>query len=976
MTALHRRYLRQDARLSFSAEELGLSYPVNPLVLDCLEALAGNYLSSTRSLIGMIQKGLLEGDFLSEDADRLLTLDRIFDLEGREVLSLPETEKFRQAWEFFSRNLPSLIEADDLGKAEVIAKSLALIGLAGFRWPVKLVAEALIGCKERELWGNWMEVERLLKRLWRKGAYLEAVRSAEPGGNEYFLEVSTDISEAVRRRMNEALAALSAGDERVSTWALQSCDGEPLPLAHFCAPRAVGVEGMGVRRYVNIGCRRLSTLKEGELAEAAALLESPSCREDGWLFISMPGLGPEKEKLAWRENAGQVKGRFGAGILAWLPRAPKENEWEILREYAALNLLLADATLSSSRKGREIRSRLKDRLAFTREECRRAVGRGYMEGEVLGIEEQVSISPASLGAEKWEEMLGDLFSGRFRLLFPSFASIAPRQRLAGRAHTNQIIERFLRSGQAVLSPGSALEEHLANLVEPLGFLRREGGRFQLAVSPSPLVEQVLSFLPEPAKEPRPESAISYAELEGRLRKGKFGLTPEMAELVIAALVRAGYLRGLDGFLLPLHLSQVAAPLSDNLPFLMRASPLSEKEQMWLVALGKRLFGQEAGRLDLGAQEALWDHLRGWRRRALADLPEVSQGLENFICALGQEGILWSASRALLQQIPRLLEREISGLASSPGLGLFLQAAEKAVGGPAAALDALERFARLRQFLRQHLPSLQQAYLYLTDSRLILPEGTPLAKPRAAILEGLAAGEEMIPRAAALTKTWERLRHAYLVRYQAWHNHQHSLARFRPYLSLQQSEAFRFGERLACAKADEGGDFASLEGELRKALSLHCAGPALPAALQASPVCPECGLRLGEKLALPDAKEMEMRLNAINAKMQKQLLCEERVNLLRRRLEAEAPGELRRRLEGFLSSSAMLTREEVTSLLSPEVAEWMGRQLGLRISARRRIGELTGLLVRRELTRAEALRLFLGWLDEENRLGEKDLVAIE
>lgn len=974
VTAVYEGYAARG-RPGFSVEELKLSYPVNPLALDCLEALAGNYLSSTRSLIGMAQKGLLgSGGLLSEEADRLLTLDRVFDLEAKELLALPEAGKFRQAGEFFERNLPTIVAPADLSKAQALMKCLLLVCMAGFRWNSKRIADALIGGNEARLWGDWLEVERILKRIWRRGAYLEAAGSAEAGMSDFFLEVDTDLSELVRRRLNEALAALSDDDERVGAWALQACDGEPLPLAHFTEVHSIGVEWLGVRRYVNVGVGKITDGGAGEPAQRAATLEAPACREDGWLVISPMGSDGAAAKAEWQRQARQAPGRFRSGLLAWLPRATAENEQEVMREYAALNLLLADATLAGSRKGREVRSRLRERLAAAKEECRRVAQRVYMGGEVFRAEEPERLCPAELGAEKWEELLADLFAPVFQRIFPDFAAIAPRQRLVSKLHSNQIVDKFLRPGQAALPPGSPLEEHLVNYLEPLGFLRKEAGRFQLVVTPGPLVEQVLSFVPAPAAEPQPEAVISWQELAGRLRKGSFGLTPELAELVIGALVRTGYLRGLDGFLLPLHLSQAAAPLSESILFLMRASPLSEKEQGWLAAFGKRLFGREAGLFDPAEQEVVWDLLRGWRRRAQAELPEVARSLDSFIATLGQEPINWSASRAALQQLAKLLETDLSGLASVPGVNLLLQAAEKVFGSAEAAREGMERYARLRQFLREYAPALQQAHCYLSDSRLLLAEGSSLAKPRAALVGALASGEAMVPRAAALCDNWEKLRHAYLTRYQAWHAHQHGLARFRPYLELRSSASFRLGERLAMARADETGEFARVAAKLREALARHCAGAALPAGLQDGPVCPECGLRLGEQFALPDPGELTAELTAAVGRMQRSLIAAERMELLRKRLEGESAGELRERLERLLSPRS--EQEGLLELLSPDVAEWVATQLGRQVVARRKVHELVARLARKQLTREQALHIFLCWWDEQGVLGEQDLVELE
>jgi len=977
ISEIYRKYLEGAGQLSFSSEELRLCYPVNPPALDGLESIAGNFLSSTRSLIGMVQRGLLSGDkaLCDEEADRLLTLDCVFDLEGSELLGLPEAFEYRKAWEFLSRNMAAIFEPADLAKAEIVIKHLLLVSMAGFRWPVKRYAEALIGSKERGLWGNVREVERLLKRLWRKGAYVEVNLSAEVGGSEYFLEVSTDLSELVRRRINEALAALSDTDERVCEWALQACNAEDFPLASFTAPRALGLEWMGVRRYINVERRKPSALKTGELAQAAAALESPFCREDGWLFICQPCRNGEEEKAAWQEQAKEVKGRFGQTLLVWLHKPFTEQEWEIICEHAALNLLLADATLASSRKGREVRARLKARLAGLKDECQFIIKRAYLAGEIISAKDETFLTPLAYRAEKWDELLASFFSKPLNNLFPHFPAIAPRQRLVGKLHTNQIIDRFIRPGQAALAPGSALEEHLSNYFEPLGFLCKERDRLALAIPGGELVEQVLALLPEPTQEPQPDSVISYRELEGRLRKSAFGLVPEQTELILAALARLGYVQGLDGFLSSIHLNQ-AAPLADNFSFLMKSSPLAEREQTWLAAIGKRLFNYDAISSNPAAQEALWDKLRNWGTQAIADLPDLNRQLETLIGSLKQEPILWNESLILLRQMPGLLERDLSNQPAATGIGLFMQHAESVTGDAEAALDAMERFTRLRAFLQQCAGRLGQAYGYLSDTRMILPKDSALAKQRAALLAKFAEGEEIMPEADLLLSNWESLHHAYQNRYLAWHTHQHALTRFRPLLEIKESAPFCLAEKISRACAIIDGDFARLAAELRQALSRRCSGASLPAALQALPVCPECNLLLNDNVALPDAGNLRARLEKGIAEMKADLLAPARISLLSRRLEGEAPGELRRRLERLTASSPPLKDVEFADLFSADVAAWIGKQLNLQVSAKRKAAALSELLSSRELTKAQALAIFLRWLDEHNNLSEGDLIAIE
>ena len=111
-------------------------------------------------------------------------------------------------------------------------------------------------------------------------------------------------------------------------------------------------------------------------------------------------------------------------------------------------------------------------------------------------------------------------------------------------------------------------------------------------------------------------------------------------------------------------------------------------------------------------------------------------------------------------------------------------------------------------------------------------------------------------------------------------------------------------------------------------------------------------------------------------MKADLLAPARIGLLRRRLEGEAPGEFRKRLERLTAASPPPKEAEFADLFSADVAEWIGKQLNLQVSAKRKAAALAELLSSRELTKAQALEIFLRWLDEQNTLSEGDLIAIE
>ena len=101
---------------------------------------------------------------------------------------------------------------------------------------------------------------------------------------------------------------------------------------------------------------------------------------------------------------------------------------------------------------------------------------------------------------------------------------------------------------------------------------------------------------------KPEETVALGELTGRLAKSEWGLTREQSELVLGAMLRLGYLIGLDAFLQPLRFEQVAAPLSDFLPYLAHGRALEGEPAEAVCRLQQAVTGATGETWDLPAQE--------------------------------------------------------------------------------------------------------------------------------------------------------------------------------------------------------------------------------------------------------------------------------------------------------------------------------------------------------------------------------------
>jgi hypothetical protein len=190
--------------------------------------------------------------------------------------------------------------------------------------------------------------------------------------------------------------------------------------------------------------------------------------------------------------------------------------------------------------------------------------------------------------------------------------------------------------------------------------------------------------------------------------------------------------------------------------------------------------------------------------------------------------------------------------------------------------------------------------------------------------------------------------------------------------LKDSTVFLVGERLVTALPDDAAAFHACAAELRTALERHCSGSELPAVLETSSTCPACHLRLGMEVRLPDIKSLRERIENAVAVMTEASCVSERRELLKERI-ATAPESLLPQLNWLSASDGVGTS---TVVLTPEAADWIAQQLRLKVTARRNAQELVELLRGRQVTRDQAIRLFMQWFDQQTVLGENELISID
>ncbi len=937
-------------------EELRASYPINPLCLHGIRRAAETQLSRTRSVIRLLAEAARDEKLLQLPADRLLTPDVAFDVFRDEMAMSIAGRRQLHVFDVLMADARRLAPGEEK-LLEVVVKALCFLGVGEVRWPASELRRSLVGCREPAVWRQPEKLTDILSALYHRGAYVERIRG--DGGDVYYTEASSDTSERVRARLGELTAALNLEDERVLRSALEACRESAFPIAAIAESRSLSVEWLNGLRSIGAVCRDLRGITGTELLNRAAALASPATREDGQLFLASPTADPASQRQAWCEVCRDLEHRFSCGIVAWLPGALSETAREQLREHAALASMVADKTLAR-RRGDDIRERVRERWGASENQVRPLLQRAYYEGTVIGADGREVIARERLYGlhGQWEQTLSEIFAEPFRRLFPLFPSVAPRRRLAGRTHTNQIIDQFVRPGRVRLPPASSLEGHLDSYADALGLVEQQEGEFVLRLGSADLVAAALAATPKRSldRDLDPEEAISLGELAGRLAKSEWGLTREQCELLLAALIRTGHLVGLDAFLQPVPLDQVAAPLGDSLPYVTRGRALDSDTAAHVQALWESASGQPAARWSLPVQENVWRFFLQWAVALSARSEERAEAVTRAALSLDHPPEAWDWAREALACAEALASAVDVSRSSRDGLTRLAAAAQRLPGGIQQTRKRLSDWRSCYRFVTDDMEKVSALWRLVSEAGRHLPGGV-LARSRERLLDQFSAPRDVALQTSALKAAARQWLERYRRHYLAWHGRVHAPSQFAALSELRRSPIFETTRRLAQAGLCKE-ETARIEAELAKVLGQRClAGDPLPAG---HVTCPLCQLALGESRPQPDPQEVATKLEGLFRAQLGDLRGQ--ADMLRRRLPAVDDASTRERV-GKLLEEGETSADELLPLLTEAAIAWLRQQLAQPRARRRELRELAERLKGKELTRSEVLRIVEEWLGE-------------
>lgn len=939
------------ARLAdLSAARLAEVYPLHPLTFTCLEACAERFLAQTRSVlefaVARVRGDGLAPGVIDQPLPALVTPDALWAHFAKDIAQHAELRRYRElVWEWYQRNLPTVVEPDDRPLAERLVALLLVLALAGVERGIKDLAAALLpadGAREER-------VAALVERLRQRGSFVTVERRPGRFNDVPRIDLDCDVNETIRRRARAMQATLLPGDGRLTAVAVESCVDAAFPLATALHPHAAEVVWRNTTRPVFVALRDLATLSADELTNQAALLAGPELDEAVYLYLAEPQrLDRQTEPFA-QALARVPDERWTQSLLAWVPREATEAEWTAWSEDVALELVRGDPTLTA---GHPLRSRLDEDAEARRARLAALMARLYGDGYVLA-----RWGSAPVGGGSWRESLERLAGWSLDRLFPAFAAVAPRRHLLTRAVADSLIARFIVPGEVVDSPGGEQAADVEDFAQPLGLTEGEQGHYRLHLAEDSPARALVEYLPD-----RP---VTLTAVERWLAKSPYGLVTDQADLLVAAAVRRGYLEALDDDRRPVAL---ASPLRACVAMVRHAPLLDEAGQQALRPLVRAVFGRELAELGHAQQQTLFERLVAWRAAAEAGVAGLRSAVDRAVAELGHEPLQWRETLDLAERILRLALLVEPALSARDGLArLVVEAGD-------LNEQAWPEFRRLVSFAESDLDALIEAQRLLRAAEL--PAGTTLANEREALLARLAAGEAVASANADLPADCGDWRRRYVRAYAQWHAEQHGAERFAPYDAFRTGPHMRVLANLSRLALDAPDSAAAVASSLRAERVKQCRRADLAATLRTRLVCDECGLVLGQSPALRPVSALQAEAERGIAALLAELRQDGHAVPVRDGLRAMPPDDPRRRQAEVLLDAPEPALDMLLAATPFGVIDLINGFLTTRVVAHRSLRTLGSRLAGQRLTKRQAIDGFAQWLDPDGAVEPDGLIEFD
>ena len=942
--AIWLKYAESLPEFKIGFEDFYRIYPVHPATIRYLEGLKA-LLSAHRGVVDFIvsqvrgdaKRGILA--LTDGPAERLVTVDMIYEhFKDR----IREDGRFAEFDSLVRRDLHSaakrlFTDEGDRLLAQRVCDVLILNELAELEKPksvcelatilLSVATEVSASANEQYL------ADVILGPLLKESPFLRLTPDQNAGKRIFRVSLERDSKGLLQKEVERVLASIQNSDAGAVRTVFCDISSE--------VPTREALAGTAQEAVVPWrGTQRRGAVLWAESVSFAEVEQRINDRDNDFAIV----LCPPDFKLPADEPVPER-------AVYWIPEFSKD-ELSAMRRYYAVKMLAEDAGAERTVRedaAREAEDKQKAMASMIEAGFKR--GKFVREGH---IEERAV--PAGHASGFIERLAARPVIEMLKGIHPKFLEVAPEVEFISRRTLAPLIEAIIIPGKITMA--AARKNNSRTMIEgaliPMGLAAVSASSFVMQTDPagSQLVKDTLTSVDKSEK---------MSELVRYLRRGEYGLSFELLELLVISLVHAGVIeikkggrRIPSGIVNFSHVAEAEEVCTGEL------LPAELKERLFTDDYLTR--GLDQGAFSLAAQREAWERLLSARDR----LKQHSAETVPAIIAVSKfpvfDGFDFNKARGFIERGLEAVAGVVESKGAAKGLAQYLSAERPGLGEILKMAEAVsvfaasdsERLVRIADYLRDmpfelKLPQVvQQA---LSDLQNLLASLTDI------VLQG---------KTAEVFLAFDRFLELYTAWYAEGHRTEFAGGRFESIRRLRGSKGL---QALSLASGIGGihlvDDAPTIKKRIDAALSLYCERT-VSLELRLRPRC-GCGFMPGTDLKLEAADSIERSIEnglkeAIHAFSNAQVLerLVARISALRDidPLKANALEELFHKLRDKPDI------DEFVQIITPDSARLLDEALKREVKfVRRKVGNLAGKLVGRKLPPERIRSIFNEWLGD-------------
>lgn len=902
--------------LGYPAAMLHAHWPLHPETLGLLTAIAAQHLSPHRSAVAVLQ-ALCEQFLAQDDPACLITPEALAAALTADLATHDHLAALRTAMARLGR---CAADAPDPALTRRVLAVLTVLHLADRRASVAQLRALLFDGTAAPACAA---ISAALTWLHRRGAYLGAVRDADPVQEVYYLAVDDDIGAEAQALAEERRRACTPHDLRVVELALAAAEGTPWAMT----------EGRVAVSW--LGSERMAYLLPGIALTAETVLRAAEAVRAGTADALVCCTWTPEGQRAW-DAAVPHLAEIGAACWCWQPRPVTAQEAELWREYAAWRLAADDPTPAATPRAR----RLRQRCATQADDLRAAVAASIpailREGHGMAADGQLgTLGEHPSGVATLTALLAPAFAARYPV-YAALGIAAP-----SRAETKLLLAQVLEPGTLRLAAQSVVADLVERILLPLGCVALDEGTARL----TPPAWEFLAPLVEAAH----AQPLAFDAALHLLTRAPFGLTLDHARLVLFVAVRTGALIGLDGFLRPLP-ADTPWSRSDALVFIGVPPAVPEPFRALITDLAAQ-FGVAPGPWPLVCSQtiqALQQAARVWATW----LPEIRAALEGWTAAFEVMPWGWQHTEHAFERAERLVNLCETPLEMLAVLAEDATLPELLAHAHAAAAWWMQHGTAATGLVQWPWPDALRAEAERIRGELTSGE---------ACFQRLPVVEDALAEACA----------GYQEAYQRWHDELFGEKVVQSLRHVFDCSEFRVIKLLITLPLPVPEAALQCLNGLARARTAYCSGQF--ARLLEMGTCARCRVTFGDSSPMPLADEIFALARAALVAYQEVWETHPWMATTRARVP-RAPEAIAEHVYAFLAWRIADGADALVTLLQPHVVAWLCRDAPP--AGARAMHGLQSHLHGRELTLREAREIIYGWLNPTGTLTDDSILLFE